>query len=389
MKWNFFMISPHWWILVNKVLSDQDKNEILERLSEYKKIIVTDDDIVDIKNIAFWAYSPIEWYLRKDDFESVIKNIRTKKWDVWPIPIILSIDEDTKDEIRSENDVILVSSLWNPVAVMKDIEVFDFDKTSTSMWVFWVSDEDHPWVGHLCSMNEYLIWWELFLIDSSSQTSLEQEFTPQQTRDIFVSNDWDTIVAFQTRNPPHRSHEYLQKCALEQVDWLFVSPVVWKKKPWDFRDEFILWAYERLIGKYYHKDRTHLWVIPLAMRYAWPREAIFHALIRKNYWCSHMIIWRDHAWVGDYYWPYDAQDIFRQFPKEDIWIEILKFDNAGHCNECGHITSAKTCHHPVGDKVHISWTKLREMIRWEDEIPHTFMRKEVSVFLKNWKDRFH
>jgi sulfate adenylyltransferase len=203
-----------------------------------------------------------------------------------------------------------------------------------------------------------------------------------------MAKGWKTVVAFQTRNAPHRSHEFLQKLALDQADGLFIQPVVGRKKRGDFRDEIVLAAYRLILDKYYPKNRTHLGVLPLRMRYAGPREAVFHALIRKNYGCTHFIVGRDHAGVGDYYGPYDAHKIFDNFKESEIGIKILKFDNAFHCRECGGLVTADKCHHPGESRLLLSGTQLREMIQRGESIPVEFMRSEVVEFLMKQDNPF-
>jgi sulfate adenylyltransferase len=240
-------------------------------------------------------------------------------------------------------------------------------------------------------MGEYLVSGEIEAYEKERfETSIGQYFySPRTLRSIFQERGWKRVVAFQTRNPPHRSHEYIQKCALEQWDALLIHPVIGRKKSWDFHDACILWAYEKLLEKYYQGDRTFLAVLPIIMRYAWPREAILHAIIRQNYGCSLMIVWRDHAGVGKFYSAYAAQEIFDTLEPHDLSIDILRYQDASYCTECGHLSTEKTCPHGKEKKVSISGTEVRERIRMGWDIPDTFMRQEVTEFLRSYEQPFY
>jgi len=375
------LVKPHWWKLI---LSGKVTN-----YDKWFEITLDKEQIIDLLNISNWTYSPLTWFLKKDDFLWVLKNMKLANWIIWSIPIILDISEKEKNKIENNNinEIILKNDNWTQLALLKNIEIFDYSKDDFSANVFWTNNESHPWVVMVNNLKEYLIWWDIEIINEIKIEDYEY-FSPIQTRKIFAEKWWKTIVAFQTRNPPHISHEYLQKCALESCDWLFINPVIWKKKTWDFKDEYILWAYKRLIKNYYKDWHVHLWILPLTMKYAWPREAIHHAIIRQNFWCTHIIIWRDHAGVWDFYWTYDAQKIFDSLTSNDLQIRTLKYENAWFCSICQAVTTSKTCPHWDDKKMHISWSEVRKRIKNKEILPDDFMRKEISEFLIEWEDQF-
>lgn len=376
---NIETIKAHWW----KLISLEKTNNIETNF----EIILNDEQVVDLHNISNGTYSPLTWFLKKDDFLSVLVSMRLANWIVWPIPVVLDISEEEKKEIKLDYNILLKDSSWNKLAILKNIEIYPYSKEDFSKYIFWTDDKNHPWVSMIKNLKEYLIGWEIVLINDIILEN-DKYFSPEKTREIFKDKWWDTIVAFQTRNPPHVSHEYLQKCALEWCNWLFINPVIWKKKSWDFKDEYILWAYERLIKNYYKPDSVHMSTLPLTFKYAWPREAILHAIIRQNFGCTHMIVGRDHAWVGDYYWTYDAQNIFDKFTENDINIKVLKYENAWFCSVCKTVTTNKTCPHPDDYKMHISWTEVRKRIQNKEILPGDFMRKEISEYLIEWENQF-
>lgn len=375
-------IPAHWWELI---VLEKQKIDIVPKF----EMILNNEQIVDLHNISNWTYSPLKWFLRKDDFLSVMVSMRLVNWNVWPIPIVLDISEDEKKEIENlnSNEILLKNSNWQNLAILKNIEIYDYSKKDFSNYVFWTNELEHPWVKMVYDLKEYLIWWDIEIIWEIN-LNLEKYNSPKQNRKIFDNKWWDTVVAFQTRNPPHVSHEYLQKCALEWCNWLFINPVIWKKKKWDFKDNYILWAYEILIKNYYKKESVHLWTLPLTMKYAWPREAVLHAIIRQNFGCTHMIVGRDHAWVWEYYGTYDAQNIFDNFKEWELKIKILKYENAWFCSICNTVTTNKSCPHPNEYKIHISGTEVRKRIQNKEVLPGDFMRKEISEYLIEWEKQF-
>jgi len=379
------LIPAHWWNLVNRTQAKKHDISFTIQLSEIKQS--------DVYNISYGMYSPLDWFMNQADMQSVLDNLRLENGTVWPIPIVLDITQEEKDRIERENITTIGLTSYETGEVIANLEVgdiFTFDKNEFAEKVYTTTDIGHPWVQMVFEMDDYLISWKIFLYDELILDNHCQPYwlKPQDLREEFISKWWEKVVAFQTRNPPHRSHEYLQKCALENCDGLLIQPVVGKKKSWDFNDDYILWAYEVLTEKYYKPDTTLLSVLPITMRYAGPREAVLHAIIRQNFGCSHMIVGRDHAGVGDYYGTYDAQNIFDQFSKDELQIEILRYEHAGYCSICEEVTSNKTCPHWAEYKLFISGTKIREKIKNKDPMPNEFIRKEVLDYLEEGNTQF-
>ncbi len=374
------LIAPHWWELIDCFREKDIPNTDFE-------IEISKETITDIRNIWNWTYSPLKWFLKKDDFISVCENMKLSNWILWSIPIIFDISEKQKKEIENKNTkyISLINKKGEKIAILKNEEIYNFNKNKYANFVFGTTELEHPWVNDLYKKNDYLIWWEIITLSNNSKSFC---LSPTETRKIFSQKWWKNIVAFQTRNPPHVSHEYLQKCALEWCDWLYINPIVWKKKTWDFNDKYIIGAYEILIRNYYNSDHVTFWALTLNMKYAWPREAILHAIIRQNLWCSHLIIWRDHAWVWSYYWTYEAQNIFDKLEKNNLKIKILKYENAWFCTICRTVTTSKTCPHDNDMKMHISWSEIRRRIKEKEILPWDFIRKEISEYLIEWKDQF-
>lgn len=346
-----------------------------------QKIIVDKEHIRDIKNIASGAYAPLTGFLRKNDFQSVLDKMRLEDGSIWPIPITL--DLETKE---IEQNVMLVSKDGEEIALLKNTEIFPNPKKEFAEKVFRTTDELHPGVKKVYEMGDFLVGGEIELLTHPHMEA--NTILPHQTKAEFKKRNWDTIVAFQTRNPPHRSHEYLQKAALEHVDGLFINPVIGEKKKGDFQDEAIFGAYEKLVEHYYHPEKVFLGGLSLRMRYAGPREAVLHALIRKNFGCTHFIVGRDHAGVGDYYGTYDAQNIFKEFTEEELGIKIFALEHAAYCKKCEGVASLKSCPHHQTDWVLLSGTKVREKFQNKEELPVEFMRPEVVEYLKSFDNPF-
>jgi sulfate adenylyltransferase len=375
------MILPHGGKLVDKRLSEREKEEINKDLDKFESLLLDLEQIKEVKNIARGVYSPLEGFLKKADFQRVVSEMRLTDGTVFSIPIVLDLSEENQKRLEGKKTILLVNRENFPVALLKDIEIFRYDKEFFVQNVFGTSDRNHPGVKEVYEMGPYLIGGEVLLLDDSKDFFPEHNFSPRETRDIFRQRGWDKVVAFQTRNVPHIGHEFLQKRALEEVDGLFINPVIGRKKIEDFKDEYIIASYEILIDKYYPKDKVVLGILPFKMRYAGPREAVFHALVRKNFGCSHFIVGRDHAGVGDYYGPFDAQNIFDNFKKEDIGIDILKYPEVVYYPVKGRHGFLNE--YPGEEKISFSGTKLREKIKNKEQPPDYIIRPEVYNFLTN------
>jgi len=374
------MIKPHGNKLVGRVLNEKEKEKILANIDKYEKIVVDDDMIFDIKNIARGAYSPLEGFLSKDGFESVVEKMRLSNGLLWSIPIILDIDEKKRKKLEVGQGILLTDNNDKPIARMLIKDIYGYDKARFADKVFKTEDEAHPGVMHLKNQKDILIGGEIDLIDTSKEPFNKYHLEPKETRYLFKEKGWNTVVAFQTRNAPHMAHEYLQRCALEMVDGLFINPVIGKKKKGDFRDDVILTAYEALIKNYYPRERVVMSILPMRMKYAGPREAIFHAIVRKNFGCTHFIVGRDHAGVGKYYGTYDAQEIFETI--EHMGIHIMKFDHSFFCKRCQAFATIRTCRHEPSLRVNPSGTRIREMIRSGKMEEEHLIRPEVLNAIK-------
>jgi len=344
-------------------------------------LVLNEEQIKDVKNIANGVYAPLKGFLKEEDFLRVVNETRLANDQVWPIPIVLDVNQEEVDQIQKRKEVILLDSRQNEVALLKNPEIYSYDKDLFAEKVFQTKDRNHPGVNQVYKMKDYLIGGEIEILDKSKEPFPEYNFTPAETKKIFQDKGWKTVVAFQTRNIPHCGHEFLQKEALKQADGLFIQPVIGEKKNADFKDEYILTGYEVLIDRYYPKERTFLGILPLKMRYAGPREAIFHALIRKNFGCTHFIVGRDHAGVGDYYGPFDAQNIFNEFKKEEIGMEILKFPEVVYSPSENKHKFITNCNGE--ETISFSGTKLREYIKNKKQPPAYLIRPEVYYFLAN------
>ncbi len=377
------MIAPHGGKLIDKILKGSDKKKILRNIKKYKAVELDEEQIKEVKNIARGVYSPISGFLKKEDFESVVRNMRLASGTVWPIPVVLDINGKEYKEIKGQKDILLIDEQKKPISLLKDIEVYKNDRGFFAENVFGTKDKAHPGVDAVYKMGKYLIGGEINLLDNSKYPFPELNFTPAETRKKFTNKGWKKIVAFQTRNVPHRGHEYLQKQALKEVDGAFIQPVIGEKKLADFKDEYTLSSYRVLIDNFYPRNKVILGILPLKMKYAGPREAVLHALVRKNFGATHFIVGRDHAGVGDYYSPFAAQEIFDQFKSDEIGVEILKYGEVIYCEGCGEHRFRKDCDHKDESKISFSGTKLRDNLINKEQPPFYIIRPEVYNLLSN------
>jgi sulfate adenylyltransferase len=336
--------------------------------------------------IAVGAFSPLSGFMGRADFERVCREMRLSNATVFPIPVTLCPPDDIAQRIETGQRIALVDDEDRPLAVMTVSEKYAHDKQLEIPNVYRTEDDAHPGVAATRRQGNWCVAGEIDVVHANHQPEFAQHrLTPAQTRTAFESKSWRTIAAFQTRNPIHRAHEYLTKCALEITDGLLIHPLVGETKSDDIPADVRMRCYQTLIDGYYNRDRTMLTVMPLAMRYAGPREAVLHALVRKNYGCTHFIVGRDHAGVGNYYGTYDAQRIFDHFdvPRE-IGITPLEFEHSTWCKTCEGMVSAKTCPHGPETKVFLSGTKVRDMLKAGQRPPMEFSRPEVADILIEW-----
>jgi sulfate adenylyltransferase len=379
-------IEPHGGRLINREVCGREREELEGRLPSLPRVFLRPREVSDIEMIAVGAYSPLEGFMTKDDYESVLHNMRLANGLPWTIPITLSVSEEEARKLKEGEDIALANSAGEILAVLHLTEKYTYDKEREASLVYGTVDSQHPAVGYLFGCcGEVLLGGQISLLKRPQYSEfVEFRFDPAETRRIFQERGWRRVVGFQTRNPIHRAHEYIQKCALEICDGLFLHPLVGETKSDDVPADIRMQCYQVLLEKYYPKDRVFLAVLPAAMRYAGPREAIFHAIIRKNYGCTHFIVGRDHAGVGNFYGSFDAHYIFDEFKPGELEITPLFFDYTFYCRKCGGMASYKTCPHESSEHVALSGTKVREMLSQGKVPPQEFTRPEVAKILLRW-----
>ncbi len=374
-------IAPHGGMLVDRVLRGVLKEAAEERAASLKKVSLSPTSVSDLELIAVGAFSPLTGFLTKSDYESVVQDMRLTNGLVWSMPITLPVSRELADELR-EGDELALMEADRILGIMELAERFEYNKEREARLVYRTTQAVHPGVARLYRQGEVLLGGDIYLLNRpADQRFAEFRHDPAETRHMFAQRGWRRIVAFQTRNPVHRAHEAIQKTALEVCDGLLLHPLVGETKSDDIPGDVRMASYQALLGHYYAPDRVVLAVFPAAMRYAGPREAVLHALARKNYGCTHFIVGRDHAGVGGFYGAHDAQLIFDDFSACEIGITPLFFEHMFYCRKCGGLVSVKTCPHDPGDHVVMSGTEVRERLRRGEILPEEFTRPEVSRIL--------
>lgn len=375
------LIKPHGGKLINREVFETEREQLIERVQTLPAIKLNNREISDLELIANGAFSPLEGFLSKADYVSVIENMRLANGHAWTIPVTLSVSESEAANLTEGAEVALYQDEYL-LGILHLAEKYRYDKQREAELVYKTTNPAHPGVKALYEQGEWLLGGTVSLINHPQNLSFtKHRYTPAETRELFRQKGWRRVVAFQTRNPVHRAHEYIQKCALEITDGLLLHPIVGETKSDDVPAAVRIESYNAILNHYYPQARTILSVLPAAMRYAGPREAVFHAIIRKNYGCSHFIVGRDHAGVGNYYGTYDAHHIFDEFEPEEIGITPLFFDHTFYCRACSGMASSKTCPHTTDEHVTLSGTKVRELLTSGNFPPVEFSRPEVAEVL--------
>ncbi len=375
-------ITPHGGQLINRIATAAERQEFLDQADYLPRVQLDDRLLSDLEMIAIGALSPLTGFMEKADYEKVVTEMRLANGLPWSIPITLSVDPEGAEYLKEGEWVRLDDPQGRFVGVLELTSKYRYNKAHEATQVYGTDDQNHPGVQVLYKKGAIKLAGPIWMLQRYPHPQFPQyQIDPIQSRALFQERGWKTIVGFQTRNPIHRAHEYIQKCALETVDGLFLHPLVGTTKDDDIAADVRMRCYEIMMDRYFPKDRVILAINPASMRYAGPREAIFHALIRKNYGCTHFIVGRDHAGVGNYYGTYDAQKIFEQFEPSEIGIVPMKFEHAFYCKRSQQMATTKTSPSTPEERIHLSGTKVREMLRRGELPPAEFSRPEVAAEL--------
>ncbi|BAY15445.1 sulfate adenylyltransferase [Anabaenopsis circularis NIES-21] len=375
-------IAPHGGELVNRIATPEQREEFLSKAEFLPRVQLDERAVSDLEMIAIGAFSPLTGFMNQSDYDRVVTQMRLANGLVWSIPITLSVAEEIAAPLKEGDLIRLDNPAGRFIGVLQLTQKYTYDKLREAVNVYRTDDANHPGVQVVYNQGSVHLAGDIWLLQRDPHPQFPTyQIDPAASRQMFRENGWKTIVGFQTRNPIHRAHEYIQKCALETVDALFLHPLVGATKDDDIAADVRMRCYEILLEHYYPGDRVVLAINPAAMRYAGPREAIFHALVRKNYGCTHFIVGRDHAGVGNYYGTYDAQYIFDEFEPSEIGIVPMKFEHAFYCTRTKQMATTKTSPSKPEERIHLSGTKVREMLRRGELPPPEFSRPEVAAEL--------
>jgi sulfate adenylyltransferase len=377
-------IAPHGGELINRIASASQKAELLSKGESLPRVTLDERACSDLVMIAIGAFSPLTGFMTQADYQPVVDTMRMANGLPWSIPITLSVTSAVAEPLTVGSLVRLDDPTGKFIGVLELTEKYSYDKKHEATKVYLTEDEKHPGVKVVYDQGDVNLAGPIWLLEREAHPLFPTyQLDPAVSRKMFQDKGWKTIVGFQTRNPIHRAHEYIQKCAMETVDGLFLHPLVGATKEDDIPADVRMRCYEIILEHYYPLDRVILGINPAAMRYAGPREAIFHALIRKNYGCTHFIVGRDHAGVGDYYGTYDAQYIFNEFAEGELGIVPMNFEHAFYCTVTKSMATTKTSPSTPEQRVHLSGTKVRDLLRQGELPPPEFSRPEVAAELIN------
>ncbi|MUL39199.1 sulfate adenylyltransferase [Gloeocapsopsis dulcis] len=375
-------IAPHGMQLINCVATPEQKQEFLDKADSLPRVQLDQRAVSDLEMIAIGGFSPLSGFMEHEDYERVVAQMRLANGLPWSIPITLSVDEAIAEPLKEGSLIRLDDTSGRFIGVLQLTQKYHYDKAKEAVNVYRTDDIKHPGVKVVYNQGSVNLAGPVWLLQRNPHSLFPKyQIDPAESRQMFKEKGWKTVVGFQTRNPIHRAHEYIQKCALETVDGLFLHPLVGATKEDDIPADVRMNCYEILLEHYYPEDRVILAINPAAMRYAGPREAIFHAIVRKNYGCTHFIVGRDHAGVGDYYGTYDAQYIFNEFESAELGITPMMFEHAFYCKRTQQMATTKTSPSKPEERVHLSGTKVREMLRRGELPPPEFSRPEVAAEL--------
>ena len=375
-------IVPHGGELIDRIAKGKEREQLLESAPSLPQIHLNPREISDFEMIAVGALSPFEGFMRNGEYTSVVDLMRLPNGLPWTIPITLAIAKEESHRYREGHDVALYDQGDYLLGILHLEEKYPCDKEKEAAAVLKTTDPSHPGVQYLESSGDTYLGGNITLLNRPRHEHfLTYRLDPRETRLLFNSKGWKRIVAFQTRNPIHRAHEYIQKCALETVDGLLIHPLMGTTKSDDIPGSVRMECYQTIIEHYYPKAHTMLSLMPVNMRYAGPKEAIMHAIIRKNYGCTHFIVGRDHAGVGNFYGTYDAHYIIDEFAPDEIGISPLFFDHTFYCKSCDGMASSKTCPHDASEHVVLSGTAVRSMLVKGETPPREFTRPEIAEIL--------
>ena len=381
------MVRPHGGTLIDRVLSGKELEQTRAGIDKMKSVTLDSMSVTDVHNIGHGRYSPLKGFIGEDDLKSVLGKARLLSGVVWTIPILLDVSEKEAAGLKEGEDICLRDESGKAIAVLHLDQKYTHPKQEIAKAVFGTDDPKHPGVASTMENKDVFLAGEIQLVDTSREPFPEYNLYPGETRKVFEERGWKSVAGFQTRNAPHLGHENMQKTVLSLVDGLLIHPVIGKKKKGDFKDEVILKCYDALLANYFPKDRVLLSILPMEMRYAGPREAIHHAIIRKNHGCTHLIVGRDHAGVGDYYHPEAAIEIFDKFDDLEIRPITIRGDFF-HCKKCRRLESERTCPHGDDQKIKFSGTIIRKMLVEGGTPPPELIRPEVFEAQKQIKNPF-
>lgn len=375
-------IAPHGGHLINRIATPEQRQEFLDKADSLPRVQLDERATSDLELIAIGGFSPLTGFMEEADYNRVVTDMHLANGLPWSIPVTLSVSDEVATPLKEGSLIRLDNAQGQFVGVLELTQKYHYDKVREATHVYRTDEEKHPGVKVVYAQGPVNLAGPIWLLQRDSHPHFPKyQIDPAESRALFQAKGWRTIVGFQTRNPIHRAHEYIQKCALETVDGLFLHPLVGATKEDDIAADVRMRCYEIMLEHYYPQDRVILAINPAAMRYAGPREAIFHALLRKNYGCTHFIVGRDHAGVGDYYGTYDAQYIFDEFDPQALGITPMKFEHAFYCTRTQGMATTKTSPSTPAERIHLSGTKVREMLRRGELPPPEFSRPEVAAEL--------